>query len=356
MPVVGIRCRVLRAPLHTPFITALRSTTVLESLLVEVLDENGAHGIGEAPAVEVVTGQSLASLQNCVDGPLRSVVMGRDADDLVPLLHDVSRQVPGNPTARAAVDVALHDLAARRRGLSLPRFLGGTKLQVRTDVTVSAGEGGRLAAVARDRVADGFDVLKVKVGTDPVTDVDRVLAVRAAIGPAVTMRLDANQGWTPQEAVRVLGRLEDAGALVELVEQPVTAADIDGLSWVRHRVQTPVMADESVFGLRDLVTVISKDAADLVNIKLAKAGGLLPARALLELARAHGLGTMVGSMMEGPVGVGAAASLAAVHGTTVVSDLDAAWWLAGPTLPGGLRYESAVVHLPDSPGLGVGRL
>jgi L-alanine-DL-glutamate epimerase-like enolase superfamily enzyme len=227
---------------------------------------------------------------------------------------------------------------------------------VSTDVTVSAGDADRLAAAARDRVADGFDVLKVKVGTDPMTDVDRVLAVRAAVGPAVTLRLDANQGWTPQEAVRVLARLEDAGACVELVEQPVPAADVDGLAWVRRRVHTPVMADESVFGLRELVTVISKGAADLVNVKLAKAGGLLPAAALLELARAHGLGTMVGSMMEGPVGVGAAASLAAVHGTTVVPDLDAAWWLDGSPLTGGLRYEGAVLHLPDTPGLGVGRL
>lgn len=346
----------MRAPLRTPFVTALRSTTVVESLLVEVLDEDGAHGIGEAPAVEPVTGQSLPALRGCVEGTLRSVVVGRDADDLVPLLHDVAAHVPGNPTAAAAVDVALHDLAARRRGVSLPRFLGGTRLQVPTDVTVSAGDADRLTAAARDRVADGFGVLKVKVGTDPATDVDRVLAIRAAVGPAITMRLDANQGWTPQEAVRVLGRLEDADCRVELVEQPVPAADVDGLAWVRRRVQTPVMADESVFGLKALVTVIAKGAADLVNVKLAKAGGLLPAWALLELARAHGLGTMVGSMMEGPVGVGAAASLAAVHGTTVVSDLDAAWWLDEPPLTGGLRYEGAVVHLPDAPGLGVGRL
>jgi L-alanine-DL-glutamate epimerase-like enolase superfamily enzyme len=355
VPIVEVRCGVLHAPLRAPFVTALRSTTVVESLLVEILDESGTHGIGEAPVVEKVTGESLHALRVCVEGPLRSVVVGREPDDLVPLLHDVARQAPSNPAARAAVDVALHDLAARRQGVSLPRFLGGTLLKVPTDVTVSADTADRLVAAARDRVDDGFDVLKLKVGTDPVTDVERVLAVRAAVGEAVTVRLDANQGWTPQEAVRVLGLLEDADAGVELVEQPVAAADIDGLAWVRRRVRTPVMADESVFGLRELVTVILKGAADSVNVKLAKAGGLLPAVALLELARAHGLDAMVGSMMEGPVGVGAAASLAAVHGTTVVPDLDAAWWLDGSPLQGGLRYEGAMVHLPDTPGLGIER-
>ena len=227
-------------------------------------------------------------------------MVGRDPDDLVPLLHDVAAAVVDNRGAKAAVDVALHDLVARRRGVSLPVLLGGSLLQVPTDVTVAAGEPDALAAAALERVADGFDVLKLKVGTDAADDVQRVLAVRGAVGPATTLRLDANQGWTPREAVRVLARLADAGADIELVEQPVAAADLAGLAWVRDRVDTPVMADEAVCGVRDLIEVIDRGAADLVNVKLVKAGGLLPARTLLELARAYGLGTMVGSMMEGP--------------------------------------------------------
>ena len=355
MPIRDVRCHPLRAPLHTPFVTALRTATHIESVLVEVVDTDDAFGLGEAPQVWRVTGESLASTRACVEGPLRDAVVGHDADDLVPLLHRLAEAVVGNPTAKSAVDVALHDLVARRRGVSLPVLLGGSQLQVPTDVTVAAGDPDALAAAARERVADGFDVLKTKVGTDAATDVDRVLAVRAAVGPGVAIRLDANQGWSPREAVTVLRRLEDAGADVELVEQPVAAADLDGLAWVRDRVGTPVMADESVFGLRDLVAVIRRGAADLVNVKLAKAGGLLPARTLLELARSHGLGTMVGSMLEGPVGVGAAASLVAAHGTTVVPDLDAAWWLASPPLTGGAGYDGAVLHLPDAPGLGVQR-
>jgi len=232
-------------------------------------------------------------------------------------------------------------------------LLGGSQLRVATDVTVSAGGADALRAAARARVDDGFGVLKVKVGTDAGTDIARVLAVRDAVGPGPVVRLDANQGWSAREAVRVISELEDAGAGVELVEQPVRAADLDGLAWVTDRVRTPVMADESVFSVRDLTAVIQRRAADLVNVKLAKAGGIIPARTLLELARAHEMGTMVGSMMETHVGVGAAASVVAALGTTVVNDLDAAWWATAAPVSGGLRYEGGTVVLPDSPGLGL---
>ncbi len=249
--------------------------------------------------------------------------------------------------------MALHDLAARRLGVSLPVLLGSTRHRVDTDVTLSAGSADELAEVAATRVKDGFGVLKLKVGTDAAADVDRVRAARDAVGPDVALRLDANQGWTAREAVTVISALEDAGVRVELVEQPVRAEDLDGLAWVTARVATPVMADESVYGVRDLVEVIRRRAADMVNVKLAKCGGIGPARTLLELARAHGMGTIVGSMMETHVGVGAAASLVAAYGTTATSDLDAAWWAASSPVRGGLRYEGATLVLPGSPGLGV---
>jgi o-succinylbenzoate synthase len=343
-------------PLHTPFHTALRSTSVTESVLVRVTDSDGFTGWGEAPQVWRVTGESLDGARACVRGPLTDALLGSDADDLTASCRAVATSVVGNPGAKAALDVALHDLAARRRGVSLPQFLGTTRHRLRTDVTVAAGDADALATAAAERAAEGFDVVKLKVGQDAATDVARVEAVRRAVGAGVRVRLDANQGWTPREAVRVIRDLEDAGARVELVEQPVAATDLSGLAWVTDRVDTPVMADESVFGVRDLVEVVRRRAADLVNVKLAKCGGITTARTLLDLARAHGVGTTVGSMMETHIGVGAAASVAAAHGTSVVSDLDAAWWAARPAVVGGLRYEGATLVLPEKPGLGIEEL
>jgi L-Ala-D/L-Glu epimerase len=351
--VVEVDASRLSTPLHTPFVTSLRRTSTVESVLVRVVDSDGVTGWGEAPQVWQVTGESLAGAEACISGPLTAAVTGCDTDDLVASCRLVAGAVSGNFGAKAAVDVALHDLAARRRGVSLPVLLGSTTHRVPTDVTLSAGDADALATAATDRVRDGFTVLKLKVGTDATTDLARVRSVREAVGDEVRIRLDANQGWSARDAVRVIGAIEDAGLDVELVEQPVAAADLDGLAWVTDHVSTPVMADEAVYGVRDLVEVLRRRAADLVNVKLAKCGGLSVARTLLELARAQGMGSIVGSMMETHVGVGAAASLAAAYGTSAVSDLDAAWWARSSPVVGGLRYDGPVVVLPEAPGLGI---
>ncbi|MDG4782696.1 dipeptide epimerase [Micromonospora sp. WMMD961] len=356
MTISEVRTHRVSAPLHTPFVTALRRTTTVDTLVVELVDSDGRSGFGEAPQVWQVTGASVAGAGACVREVLGPQLIGRDPDDLVTRCVEVQRAVAGNESAKAAVDVALHDLAARRLGVPLVRLLGGTTLRVPTDVTLAAGDAVDLAAAARQRQADGFGVLKLKVGTDASGDLDRVRAVRAAVGPGVRIRLDANQGWTPREAVRVIRGIEDSGLDVELVEQPVARWDLDGLAWVSDRVSVPILADEAVFGVRDLVEVIRRRAADLVNVKLAKCGGLHPARTILDLASAHGLGTVVGSMMESQVGIGAAASLVGAYGTTAVPDLDAAWWLAWSPVRGGIRYEGATVVLPNTPGLGISGL
>lgn len=353
MAIAAVRAHGLSAPLHTPFVTALRRTTTVETLVVEIVDGDGRSGFGEAPQVWQVTGASIAGSRACVEQMLGPLLTGRDPDDLLARCAEVAGAVAGNEAAKAAVDVALHDLAARRLGVPLVRLLGGTSLRVPTDVTVAAGDAPDLAAAAKGRVAEGFGVLKLKVGADPGGDLARVRAVRAAAGPGPRIRLDANQGWTPREAVRIINAIQDAGLDVELVEQPVPHWDLDGLAWVSDRSGLPILADEAVYGVRDLVTLVRRRAAGMVNVKLAKCGGLRAARTLLDLAAEHGIGTIVGSMMESHVGVGAAASLAAAHGTSAISDLDAAWWLARSPVEGGIRYDGAAVVLPDVPGLGV---
>lgn len=356
MTIATVRTHRLVAPLHTSFTTALAHLTHLSTIVVEIIDSDGRSGFGEAPEVWTVTGSSLASSDACITEVFSPLLIGRDADDLVENCRRVTQSVVGNEPAKSAVDVALHDLSAVRLGVPLPRLLGGARLSVPTDVVLSAGDTETLVPAAKSRVAEGYDTLKIKVGTDAATDVDRVMAIRRAVEPDVRIRLDANQGWTPREAVRVLRRLEDAGADVEFVEQPVARRDLDGLTWVNDRVSTEIMADESVFDVLDLLEVIRRRAADMVNVKLAKSGGLTAARTLLELARAQGMGTMLGSMLESEIGIGAAASLVAAYGTTTRSDLGGVWWLAAPAVVGGLRYDGDKVVLPDAPGLGISGL
>ncbi|WP_330473920.1 dipeptide epimerase [Terrabacter sp. C0L_2] len=347
-------------PLHTPFVTALRRTETTDTVLVTVTDSDGRTGWGEAPQVWQVTGESLASATACLETMLAPAVTGRrlhDRDDLTATAAVVQRTVARNFGAKAALDAALHDLVARAEGTSVAAVLAGRPDGIRdvltTDVTLSAGKADALADTARARVADGFRTLKMKVGTDASTDVQRVAAVRDAVGPDVAIRLDANQGWTREEAVQVIRALEVADLGVEFVEQPVVADDVEGLAWVRERVGLPVMADESCYGRFDLERIIRLGAADLVNVKLAKCGSLTVGRDMLRRAHEAGLRTIVGSMMESHVGVGAAAALVAAEPTTEVSDLDAAWWSRRSPVDGGISYSGNQIHLPVNGGSGI---
>ena len=360
MSIAEVRCHRLRAPLHTPFVTALRRTGTTDTVIVTVTDSDGRTGWGEAPQVWQVTGESLASATACIEQMLASAVSGRrldDRDDLSAAAAAVQRVVARNFGAKAAVDAALHDLVAQAEGTSVAALLGsgadGIRQVLTTDVTLSAGAADALADTARARVSDGFRTLKMKVGTDASTDVQRVASVRDAVGPDVAIRLDANQGWTREEAVQVIRALEVADLGVELVEQPVVADDVEGLAWVRERVGLPVMADESCYGPYDLERIIRLGAADLVNVKLAKCGSLAVGRDMLRRAHDVGLGTIVGSMMESHVGVGAAAAVVAAEPTTAVSDLDAAWWSVASPVVGGISYCGNEVHVPASDGFGI---
>jgi L-alanine-DL-glutamate epimerase-like enolase superfamily enzyme len=348
-----LRTHRVAVPLHTPFVTAIRTVRTVESVLVEVVDSDGRSGWGEGAATWRITGDSVASIEAAAAGPLRDVLIGRNPDDLDLLLHQVERAVVANQAAKSAVDCALHDLVARRLDQPLPRLLGSTSLRVRTDVTVAAAPIDDMSVAAKARVAEGFPVLKVKVADGTADDVERLAAIRAMVGPDVTLRADANQGWTPRQAVHTIHAIEDAGVGLELIEQPVAADDLDGLAFVTARVDLPVLADESVWSAQDLLEVVRRRAADLVNVKLAKCGGIRPARRLLATAQAAGVGVLLGSMMETPVGVGATASLATVSHSAAVDDLDAAWWLAGSPVRGGLHYEGAEVVLPQAAGLGI---
>jgi L-alanine-DL-glutamate epimerase-like enolase superfamily enzyme len=248
--------------------------------------------------------------------------------------------------------------------LDLAGAPGAGASKVRTDMTLSAiadaADIPRLVATAVEHTDAGLRTIKVKVGKADAAgglDVDALRAVRDAVGPAVTLRADANQGWTPEQAVDVIRAWEDAGLGIELVEQPVNRDDLDGLAFVTERVNTSVLADESVWTVRDAREVIARRAADLVNIKLAKTGGIREALSLLRVANEAGVPAIVGCMMESHVGIAAAAAVAAAvdaaSGAPTAHDLDAGLWLSASPVLGGVRYDGQTVTMPDRPGLGI---
>lgn len=360
-PVVAIRTQRVRVPLKEPFVTALRRTEWIETLAVSVEDGDGLVGWGEAPQVWQVTGDSLAGSEAALAGPFSDVLVGAPADLSSAAL--VQTAVYGNRAAKMALDVALHDLVARRAGISMVDHLRslaadrpgrpGGPPGPRTDVTLSIGTPDELAGAAAARVAEGFGTLKIKVGSDAAGDAARVLAVREAVPEGTRLRIDANTRWRADEAVAVLRTLADHDVDLELVEQPVARRDLDAMAYVRRHQPYPVVADESVFDLEDLVDLIRLRAADGVNVKLAKCGGLTPALELLRVAETHGLRRFVGCMMESAIAVSAAAGLVAATGLPGDQDLDAVTLAASSPYVGGVTCDGARLLLPEGPGLGI---
>ncbi|MFD4326649.1 dipeptide epimerase [Nocardioides sp. NPDC058538] len=380
--IVAVRTQRVRVPLHTPFVTALRRTEFAETVVVTVEDSDGCVGWGEAPQVWRVTGDSLAGSVAALEGPISDALVGAAAD--LSAAGSIQQAVVGNRSAKMAADIALHDLVARRAGVSMaehlnvlvstrlrlaapaaqptpsPRWLSPASAsepvskptQLLTDMTLSVGTPADLAEAAAARARDGFTTLKVKVGTDAAGDAERVLAVREA-APGCVLRLDANTGWRADEAVAVLTTLADQDVELEFVEQPVARRDLEAMAYVRRHQPYKILADESVFDLEDLVDVIRAGAADAVNIKLAKCGGITPAIELLEVAKRHGLGRLVGCMMESHLGIGAAAALVAALGIPGEQDLDAGWWAKASPYIGGTGYDGPRILFPEAPGLGI---
>ena len=357
MKIAAVRLGMLRAPLRTPFRTALRSVDEIADVVVMIDTDDGRTGYGAAPATAAITGDTHGGIIDAIRRSIAPRLLGQSAADRNECARVVQQALAHNGSAKAAVDIALHDLWAQRHGAPLYRLLGGGRPVLTTDLTISVDTVDRMVADALAALARGFDALKIKVGRDIAADIDRVRAIDAAVAGRAALRLDANQGWTPKQAVRTLRTLEDAGVRLDLVEQPVRAIDIEGLKFVTDRVDTPVMADESAFGLVDAIELIRRRAADIVNIKLMKAGGIGNALRIAAVAEAQGVECMMGCMLEGAIGVAAAAHVAAtMPGTITRIDLDGPSLCADDPVRCGVTFDDARIAIGDAPGLGVTEL
>lgn len=343
-------------PLTKPFKTALRTVTTAYANYVKVTCEDGRVGWGEAPPTHVITGDSLGSITYTIEEVIAPQLIGNDIRNREEVFRLLKRSIVRNTSAKAAIDMAIHDLLGQLAGLPLYQLLGGFREKIETDFTVSVNDAAEMADDAERYIADGFDVLKVKVGIGDIgEDIERIRAIRERVGAGPKIRLDANQGWKPKEAVFAIGKMEDAGLDIELIEQPVPADDIEGLLYVTNHTITPIMADESVFSAKDALRVLQQRAADLINIKLMKSGGIHEALKINALAETYGVECMVGSMIETKLGITAAAHLAASQPNITRFDFDAPLMLAEDIVAGGIAYEGRIIRLPDEPGLGLDR-
>jgi o-succinylbenzoate synthase len=353
MKIQSIQIGKVSIPLKKPFKTALRTVHSAEDIIVKVIVDSGEVGFGNAPPTAVITGDSQDSIIAAIRDTLAPKLVGMEVDNLEGIMAALDSGMLHNSSAKAALDIAVYDLFGKRYGLPLYKLFGGYCRSMETDLTISLNEPDEMVRDSLEAVAEGYTALKLKVGNDPALDIRRVQAIRDAVGPAVKIRLDANQGWNAKEAVRTIRRFEADGLDIELIEQPVKAHDFDGLKYVTDHVETDIMADESAFGPYEVFRLLSMRACDLINIKLMKAGGLHNAVKIAHFAETMGVQCMMGCMLESKVGITAAASLAAGKRIVSRADLDAAVLLAEDPVVGGVSFDKNQLILSDAPGLGI---
>ena len=354
MKITDIRLGMLRVPLKTAFKTALRTVNSTEDVVIIVETDSGNTGYGAAPATAVITGDIHGSIIEAIRTVIKPRLLGQDIADLNHIIRLIQGSIMKNYSAKAAVEMAVYDLFAQLYKAPLYKILGGGVPKITTDLTISVDYIDKMVADSLSAIDRGFETLKVKVGKDIGVDIERVKAIYAAVEGKALIRLDANQGWTAKEAVYALHKLEDAGVRLELVEQPVKAYDLEGLKYITERVHTPVMADESSFGPREVIELIKMRAADIINIKLMKTGGIANAIKIADICSFYDMQCMIGCMLEGSISVAAAVHVAVAKSDVITKiDLDGPSLCAFDPVTSSVSFNDADITIADAPGLGI---
>ncbi len=329
--------------LSEPFGIATGAQLAAHNVLVTVTLSDGSHGIGEAAPFPAVNGETQSAVLSAL-GAARPALLGLDARRWRPAAQLAREAMPGTPTALAGFESALLDALCRRAELSLWSFFGGTDAQLVSDITIPTGDAEHARAAALRAVSQGFETLKVKVGGVPFDhDRARLTAITGA-APSAQLVLDANASLSALEALELLEALGTARSRVVLFEQPTPKSDLDALRTVRELSGVKVAADESACSAADVLALIAARAVDVINIKTMKCG-IAEAMSMISIAKAAGLGLMIGGMVESKLAMTVSACLAAGMGGVQFVDLDTPWFMKDAPFTGGWVSRGATLHL-----------
>ncbi|WP_395340466.1 dipeptide epimerase [Ningiella sp. W23] len=366
-----------KVPLRTPFRTAIREVNDIHDIVIRLncsdpnQPENVVSGFGSAPDTVKITGDSHESIFRAFKDVIRPWLTNRSLDDFSDLIDELYQLPTIGSNAKAAADIALHDAVSRYHNKALFEFLRdkhpiannhrqSSRIPLlETDYTISVNDIQQMCIDIDHALLRNYRCLKIKIGNQPAEDLIRIKKIvqhihKAHAAKDLALRLDVNQGWDAATTIKIMQTLEANDIHFELIEQPVTAIDYLGLQAIKANTLTPLMADESAFNLEQVKRLHKMQACDIVNIKLAKTGGLYGAEKIIEYCRQHSIQCMIGCMLEGSIGVAAAAHLAYAH-PDVIRFID----LDGPSLgqydpiKNATTFEDANIRLNTTPGLGI---
>ncbi|MBK8100712.1 MAG: dipeptide epimerase [Planctomycetes bacterium] len=337
-------------PLRRPYAVATYTTAAVAMVRVRLLDDRGEQGLGAATPEPEVNGETIdaciAALRGAAD-TLRGQALATPAD----LTLVLDALFPHTPGARAAIDIALHDLWARLQGRPLVELFGRVHDALPTSITIGVTDVATTLAEAEEHLARGFRMLKVKIGADLELDLERLHRLRETIGPRVPLLVDANIGYTLPQLRQFLDATR--GLDLQVIEQPLPPAASTGQRELPPADITRLLADESLHGVADVERLLAAPRAfGAFNIKLMKCGGIGPARAIASRASTAGVPLMWGCMDESAIGIAAALHTAYASPATRWLDLDGSFDLARDFTTGGFALVDGCLHTLDRPGLG----
>ncbi len=361
MKIVQIEASIVRAELSKPYRSALdkKGMTAVDCVVLQMHSDTGLVGIAESNPYPGFTSESPASVMQNIRQTLGPAVLGLDPTNIVALNQAMDAAVAGVPFAKAPLDIAAHDLWGKSLGVPVYQLLGG---RVRDKVPMIWAIGGgtpeETVQEALAKIEEGYRTLHVKLGTEtPEEDVIRLKTLREAIGPDIFIMADVNQDWDVPTALRAVPQMEPFN--LSMIEQPVSAGNIDGLAQVQAAVSTPISADESLSSPQQAMTLIRRDAVRAFSLKTGKCGGLFRTRQIAAIIEAAGLPCFVNSMIEMGISVATSLHVAASvpnligggHGHALMSNLRIKEDIL---VDGSFQYDGRSMIVPDScPGLGV---